>query len=500
MVAPQYSILAQSFLEFDGFRASINSPKFQTRSEKFQSQQHTVEGEQEMRKRSTRKSSAAVLLATPLAPPSTAAPGKRSRSLSPAESPAVKFDFNLDGLAEIASALKKKKSNKNGSAVASNSKRMQPTGFSNSPPRSLKSVNTISDLKDLASSNLESIKRQLELSHSEILKDIEASESRLQKRFKIQTQACQQVIDEAEKEYKKIFERINEGREAMKFVKHPSPSLQKLQRKALLYLGVDLGSHQMLLEVAESSTMAFFIPVISLEMEITIHWWWLSDVILEGDKLRSISTNHLSTHVPKRELSWRVMGIITLARTPPLPLPPSLTSSKYRTHVLIHSSTQSKSFKHVGSISATLNSPKGFGPKPNKIKNSKKLKKNKYESQEEDEEEEEDDREEGVIPEIVTNRMISRMGFSVGIPLFIGLLFFPFFYYLKVGLKIDVPTWVPFIVSFVFFGAALLGVSYGIVSASWEPLREGSLLGWNEARKNWPVFWGSIWGGSKNKS
>ncbi|KAK6158519.1 hypothetical protein DH2020_005833 [Rehmannia glutinosa] len=66
-----------------------------------------------------------------------------------------------------------------------------------------------------------------------------------------------------------------------------------------------------------------------------------------------------------------------------------------------------------------------------------------------------------------------------------------------VGLKLDVPTWVPFIVSFIFFGTALLGVSYGIVSASWDPLREGSLLGWNEARKNWPVFWQSIWGGSK---
>ncbi|KAH6783491.1 PAM68-like protein [Perilla frutescens var. hirtella] len=97
--------------------------------------------------------------------------------------------------------------------------------------------------------------------------------------------------------------------------------------------------------------------------------------------------------------------------------------------------------------------------------------------------------------------MMSRMALSVGIPLFIGVLFFPFFYYLKVGLKIDVPTWVPFIVSFVFFGTALLGVSYGIVSASWDPLREGSLLGWNEARNNWPVFWDSIWGqGGRSKS
>ncbi|KAL8521399.1 hypothetical protein ACS0TY_011791 [Phlomoides rotata] len=32
----------------------------------------------------------------------------------------------------------------------------------------------------------------------------------------MQTQACQQVMDEADKEHKKISDRINEGREAMK--------------------------------------------------------------------------------------------------------------------------------------------------------------------------------------------------------------------------------------------------------------------------------------------
>lgn len=155
-------------------------------------------------------------------------------------------------------------------------------------------------------------------------------------------------------------------------------------------------------------------------------------------------------------------------------------------------------------LSATLNSPRGFGPSRKKTKRPKKKKqkqKKGFDSDDEEEEEgeDEDDAEEGVIPEIVTNRMIGRMGFSVGIPLFIGLLFFPFFYYLKVGLKIDVPNWVPFIVSFVFFGTALLGVSYGIVSSSWDPLREGSLLGWTEARKNWPVFWQSFRGRSGNK-
>ncbi|XP_078182732.1 PAM68-like protein (DUF3464) [Carex rostrata] len=107
--------------------------------------------------------------------------------------------------------------------------------------------------------------------------------------------------------------------------------------------------------------------------------------------------------------------------------------------------------------------------------------------------EQEDDRD-ATIPQVVTDRMMRRMGLSVGIPLSLGLSFFPFFYYLKKVLKIDVPTWIPFGVSFFFFGSALLGVSYGIVSASWDPLREGSLIGWNEARRNWPVFWESLRG------
>lgn len=148
-------------------------------------------------------------------------------------------------------------------------------------------------------------------------------------------------------------------------------------------------------------------------------------------------------------------------------------------------------------IAATLNSPKGFGPSPRKTKNPKKDLKKQENKDEENEVEEM--RQSDVIPEIVTNRMIKRVGFSVGIPLFIGLMFFPLFYYLKVGLKVDVPSWVPVIVSFVFFGTALLGVSYGIVSSSWDPLREGSALGWIEAQKNWPVFWQSLRGSDSRK-
>ncbi|CAN6285586.1 unnamed protein product [Urochloa humidicola] len=116
--------------------------------------------------------------------------------------------------------------------------------------------------------------------------------------------------------------------------------------------------------------------------------------------------------------------------------------------------------------------------------------------EDEDDDEEEEDERDATIPEVVTNRMMRRVGVSVGAPLALGVGFFPLFYYLKAVRKVDVPTWIPFGVSFVFFGAALLGVSYGIVSSSWDPAREGSLLGWNEARRNWPVFWESLRGRS----
>ena len=43
----------------------------------------------------------------------------------------------------------------------------------------------ISDLKDLASSRLDHLKRHIEHSHSEIVKDLQASHSRLHKRFKV---------------------------------------------------------------------------------------------------------------------------------------------------------------------------------------------------------------------------------------------------------------------------------------------------------------------------
>ncbi|KAI9401502.1 hypothetical protein POPTR_001G132232v4 [Populus trichocarpa] len=87
-----------------------------------------------------------------------------------------------------------------------------------SPPPSLdKTLASISDLKELASSRFDDIKsRLIDRSHSEIIKDLEASHSRLHKHFKIQSQTCQQMMDESEKDFKKMTERVTETTEAMK--------------------------------------------------------------------------------------------------------------------------------------------------------------------------------------------------------------------------------------------------------------------------------------------
>ncbi|XP_057963869.1 uncharacterized protein LOC131155011 [Malania oleifera] len=149
-----------------------------------------------MKKRASRKSTAASLLVSPLpaATPQSASPS------APVDSPKP-FIFDLNSSSK---ASRK--------PVQSASKSMEAL---RSPP-SQKTLRSTSDLRQWTSSSLDSLKRHLDCSHSEIIRDAEASQSRIHKRFKIQSQACQQVMDEAEKEYKKMSERISENQEAMK--------------------------------------------------------------------------------------------------------------------------------------------------------------------------------------------------------------------------------------------------------------------------------------------
>lgn len=55
---------------------------------------------------------------------------------------------------------------------------------------------------------------------------------------------------------------------------------------------------------------------------------------------------------------------------------------------------------------------------------------------------------------------------------------------LQVSQKIDLPQGTAFVVSGLFFGAGLLGITYGILSASWNENVEGSGLGIEEFKSN----------------
>ncbi|KAJ8527135.1 hypothetical protein K7X08_029612 [Anisodus acutangulus] len=157
------------------------------------------------RSRSIRKSSAMDFLSTPLATIATSPVQSMSESPKPFE-----FNFKTFKAGDVTPMSSKRRTGKK--SFISSPVQLKPAGS----PASVKNMKTIVDLKEFASSQLDVVKRQVERSHMEILKDLEASQSRLHKRLKIQTQGCQQVADETEREYKKMSDRINEGREAMK--------------------------------------------------------------------------------------------------------------------------------------------------------------------------------------------------------------------------------------------------------------------------------------------
>ncbi|KAI3904373.1 hypothetical protein MKW98_014553 [Papaver atlanticum] len=159
----------------------------------------------------------------------------RTPNLSP-----KKFDFspNGGGFNDNSSPVTKKK--KTTVLLTSTSKKFTSTVVTRStpPPSNQITSSTILDLKNQVTSSTDSIKRNLDLSHSEILKEFEAYQSRLSKRFKIHTQTCQQVVNEVEKEHKKMSDRITESMDVMKasyseFIKESQASAARICKTSI---------------------------------------------------------------------------------------------------------------------------------------------------------------------------------------------------------------------------------------------------------------------------
>ncbi len=87
------------------------------------------------------------------------------------------------------------------------------------------------------------------------------------------------------------------------------------------------------------------------------------------------------------------------------------------------------------------------------------------------------------MPKVVGDRMARRMAFFCGIPSVFGMLTFVVSYWL-VNHGYKLPNVAVVLVSMLFFGIGVIGLSYGVISACWDEEREGTRLGWGEFKTN----------------
>ena len=87
------------------------------------------------------------------------------------------------------------------------------------------------------------------------------------------------------------------------------------------------------------------------------------------------------------------------------------------------------------------------------------------------------------IPKYVANRMARRIAFTTGIPTLSGMgVFIGSYFLISKGIAEISPT-VTLVSSAMCFLVGLLGLSYGILSASWD-LNPGSFLGFENIKPN----------------
>jgi VIT1/CCC1 family predicted Fe2+/Mn2+ transporter len=104
----------------------------------------------------------------------------------------------------------------------------------------------------------------------------------------------------------------------------------------------------------------------------------------------------------------------------------------------------------------------------------------------------------GDIPPEVNRRMVRRAALFSGIPSSLGILIFVASYVVVVNKWFELPNTVVVLVSMLCFGLGVVGLSYGALSASWEPGRTGGWWGGAEFSKNFGYL-RSAWKAQRNK-
>jgi predicted phage tail protein len=94
-------------------------------------------------------------------------------------------------------------------------------------------------------------------------------------------------------------------------------------------------------------------------------------------------------------------------------------------------------------------------------------------------------KEEMAIPKIVSQRMIRRVAGFCGVPTILGIVTLVASYLLAVYAQIKLPAIAVLLVNMGLFGLGVLGITYGVLSASWDEERVGGLVGLSEFSTNW---------------
>lgn len=103
------------------------------------------------------------------------------------------------------------------------------------------------------------------------------------------------------------------------------------------------------------------------------------------------------------------------------------------------------------------------------------------------------------IPDAVSKRMIRRMAFFSGIPTGLGISSFFIFYWIVRQEWFKLPTVAVLFASAGLFGLGFLGLSYGLLSTSWDEDRLGGWFGLEEFKLNWGRMTGA-WRSAKKEA
>jgi hypothetical protein len=93
------------------------------------------------------------------------------------------------------------------------------------------------------------------------------------------------------------------------------------------------------------------------------------------------------------------------------------------------------------------------------------------------------------LPQVVSDRILGRIVTFSGVPLLLGFASGPLAYYAKIsghGETLLAPAM--YAGGTGIFALAAAGISYGVLSASWDPRKKGSALGVDEFKTNLPII------------